>query len=94
MRHLLVRLIVNAAALLLVLMAKSIGPGDAVIVPSFWNAGLSVPIFSSGAANGSSSSTTTDFPFFDSISTMAISRLNFPLRIASCARWWLAEKWI
>ena len=56
------------------------------VPPSFRNAGLSVPILSSGALNGSSSSMTLDVPFFPWISTTAISFLNLPVRVASCAR--------
>ena len=49
----------------------------AVTDPSFWNAGRSVAIFSSGAAKGSSSdSTRTASPFFCGMVTGAISAAN------------------
>ncbi len=60
----------------------------AVTVPSFWNAGFSVGIFSSGAANGSSSaSILTGSPFFCGTSTGTISAAKRPVFEASCARW-------
>ena len=58
------------------------------VPPSFWNAGFNEPILSSGAANGSSSaSTTTGGPFFCGTSTETISSAKRPRCDASCARW-------
>ena len=56
-------------------------------MPSFWNEGLSVGIFSSGALKGSSSaSTLSGSPFFWGTSTGAISSAKAPLFVAFCAR--------
>ncbi len=59
----------------------------AVTVPSFWNAGFNVGIFSSGAAKGSSSaSILSGSPFFWATSTGAISSAKSPVFDAFCAR--------
>jgi hypothetical protein len=59
----------------------------AVTEPFLSNAGLSVGILSSGAANGSSSaSMRTGGPFFCGTSTEMISSARAPLFVASCAR--------
>jgi hypothetical protein len=58
----------------------------AVTVPSLAKAGLSVGILSKRALPGCSSSRTTTSPPRSCTVTGAISRLNAPLVIASCAR--------